>query len=181
MEPLDLTQLGYVGEGLADGDFEITEIDGLGDKIEGPPVHRGAQVGHVAIGGDDDRPHRRFSLAQFVQQGETVHHRHVDVEQHQFDVWLRGEHVQGFLAVMGKTEGVLLVADLAAKTLPNQGLEIGLVIDAEDLGRLGQWGPSRPVSRQLSQVLFQDIEIDWLRDELGQRHIRQRGVAVLLP
>jgi hypothetical protein len=32
---------------------------------------------------------------------------------------------------MGKAEGKLAITDLAAKTLPDQRLEIGLVIDAE--------------------------------------------------
>jgi hypothetical protein len=41
---------------------------------------------------------------------------------------------------MGKAEGELPVADLAAETLPDQRFEIGLIIDAEDLDRLGQWG-----------------------------------------
>ena len=50
------------------------------------------------------------------------------------------EHFQGFPAVMGKAEGELAIPDLAAKPLPDQRLEIGLVVDAEDLDRLGQCG-----------------------------------------
>jgi hypothetical protein len=48
---------------------------------------------------------------------------------------LLGEHCQRFLAVMGETELVFGGADLAAKALPEQQLEIGLVVDCEDLGR----------------------------------------------
>jgi hypothetical protein len=42
--------------------------------------------------------------------------------------------------MMGEAEGELPVADLTAKTLPDQRLKIGLVIDTEDLDRLGQCG-----------------------------------------
>ena len=59
----------------------------------------------------------RLLLAQSRQQGQPVHHRHVDVEQHQIDVGLGGEPVQRLLAVMGEAEGELLVADLTAKAL----------------------------------------------------------------
>lgn len=88
-------------------------------------------------------PHRGLPLAQFAEQCEAVHHRHVDVEQHQVDIWPRCQHIQGFLAVMGKEEGELGVANLTTKTLPDQRFEIGLVIDAEDLDRRVQWGASR--------------------------------------
>ena len=56
-------------------------------------------------------------LAQFVKQRQPVHHRHVDVEQHQLDVGLGREHRQRLLAVMGEAEVELAVADLAAKAL----------------------------------------------------------------
>jgi hypothetical protein len=38
---------------------------------------------------------------------------------------------------MGKAEGELPVANLAAKTLPDQRFELSLVIHAEDFGRIG--------------------------------------------
>ena len=38
------------------------------------------------------------------------------------------------LAVMGEAEREFFLADLAAKTLPDQKLEIGLVVDGENLG-----------------------------------------------
>ena len=44
---------------LADSDLEIAEIHGLGDEIECAAIHRRAQIGHVAVGRDDDRAHRR--------------------------------------------------------------------------------------------------------------------------
>jgi hypothetical protein len=39
---------------------------------------------------------------------------------------------------VGKAEGELPVAGLTAEALPDQRLEIGLIIDAEDFDRLGQ-------------------------------------------
>jgi hypothetical protein len=42
--------------------------------------------------------------------------------------------------MMGEAEGELPVAGLTAKPLPDQRLKIGLVIDAEDLDRLGRCG-----------------------------------------
>ena len=104
-------------EGLADRDFEIGEIDGLGDEIEGAAVHCGADVGHVAIGGNDDRPHWRLPLAQDGEQREPVHDRHVDVEQQQVNVGLGHDRRQRFLAVVGKAEFEFAGADLTAEAL----------------------------------------------------------------
>jgi hypothetical protein len=39
---------------------------------------------------------------------------------------------------MGKAEGELAIADLAAKPLADQRLEIGFVVDAEDFDRPNQ-------------------------------------------
>jgi hypothetical protein len=49
------------------------------------------------------------------------------------DVGFSRQRVQGFLAVMGKAEGELTIANLPPKPLSGQRLEIGFVIDAEDL------------------------------------------------
>ena len=40
--------------GLGDRRLEIKKIDRLGQEIERAAVHRGADIGHVAIGRDDD-------------------------------------------------------------------------------------------------------------------------------
>ena len=69
-----------------------------------------------------------------LSKRQPVHHRHVDVEQHQVDIRFGVERRQRLLAVMGEAECEFLLADLAAKTLPDQQLEIGLVVDGEDLG-----------------------------------------------
>ena len=72
-------------------------------------------------------------LAQPGEQGQPVHDRHVDVEEDQIDIGLCRERRQRFLAVMGKAEDKFALTDLAAEALREQELEIGLVVDSEDL------------------------------------------------
>ena len=71
---------------------------------------------------------------------EPVHDRHVDVEQQQLDIGLLRQHRQRLLAVAGEAEVQVLGADALPKALPDQGLEVGLVIDGQDLGRPGHTG-----------------------------------------
>ena len=156
----------YVGDGLerlVDGDLEVIEVDRLGDEIEGAAVHGGADVGHVAVGRDDHRPGRRPARAQLRQQGEAVHHRHVDVEQQQADVGLLGQRCQRLLAVAGEAEGEIALADSLAEALLDQQLEVGLVVDREDFGGLAHYAV--PLGKLL-KLLLQQIEVHWLGDEL---------------
>ena len=92
-------------------------------------------------------------VAQLGEQRQPVHHRHVDVEQQQLDVGLLRQHRQRLLAVTGEAEGEFAGADLAAKALADQQLEIGLVIDREDLGR-AQSSLMRQPAWQLPQLLL---------------------------
>jgi hypothetical protein len=115
--------------------LEVDEIDRLGDEVEGAAVHRGAQIGHVAIGRDDDRTHLVAVLAQPRENRQTVHHRHVDVAQYQIDVRLGGQHLERFLAVPGEAESKLALANLLAEAMCQQQLEIGLVVNGEDFRR----------------------------------------------
>src|SRR5262249_16055062 len=55
--------------------------------------------------------------------------------QQEVDIGVVRQGRERFLAVTSEAEGKLLVADLAAETLPEQQLKIGLVIDGEDLRR----------------------------------------------
>ena len=41
-------------DSFRDRRFEVDKIDGLGQKVERAAVHRGADIGHVAIRRDDD-------------------------------------------------------------------------------------------------------------------------------
>ena len=104
-------------------------------------------------------------LAQFGQQGQPVHHRHVDVEQHQLDVGLLRQYRQRLLAVVGEAEGRIASADLPAESLLDQRLEIGLVIDREDLC-LAHSSISSGAG-QLPQLLLEELEIDRLGEEIG--------------
>jgi hypothetical protein len=54
--------------GLGDRGFEVKKIDGLGQEIERPPVHRSANIGDVAIGGDDDGRELFLALLQLLQE-----------------------------------------------------------------------------------------------------------------
>src|SRR5215471_4919587 len=141
--PVELAHAADLIEGLADGDFQIGEIDGLGDEIEGAAVHRGADVGHVAIGGNDDRPHRRLPLAQDGEQREPVHDRHVDVEQQQVNVGLSRDRRQRFLAVVGKAEFEFAGADLTAEALSDQPFDVGFVVDGQNFGWAGHRHPAQ--------------------------------------
>jgi hypothetical protein len=77
-------------------------------------------------------------VAQPREQGQPVHHRHVDVEQQQLDVGIGFQNRQRLLAVVGEAEGELAVADLTAEALRNQRFEIRLIVDPEDLRRAHQ-------------------------------------------
>ena len=140
--PVELAHATDLIEGLADRDFEIGEIDGLGDEIEGAAVHRGADVGHVAIGGNDDRPHWRLPLAQDGEQREPVHDRHVDVEQQQVNVGLGRDRRQRFLAMVGKAEFEFPGADLTAEALSDQPFDVGFVVDGQNFGWAGHRHPA---------------------------------------
>ena len=113
-QPLDMRQR------LVDRRFEIGEVDRLGDEIERPAVHRGADVGHVAIGGDDHRRERLVALLDLLQQGQAVHPRHVDVADHHVDGGAVGQHFERLDAVTGKAKIEGAAADLPAKSLLDQ-------------------------------------------------------------
>ena len=55
LPPPRLAQHLEMPQRLGDRRLEVGEVDRLGEEIEGAAVHRGADVGHVAVGRDDDR------------------------------------------------------------------------------------------------------------------------------
>ncbi|HBP18708.1 MAG TPA: hypothetical protein DEA08_13100 [Planctomycetes bacterium] len=69
------------------------------------------------------------------EQGQPVHLGHVEVGQHDLDVWVLFEEREGLLAVAGEHEAELAPADLVAKALANQQLDVRLVVDDEQLDR----------------------------------------------
>jgi hypothetical protein len=54
-------------DSLIDGHFEITKIDRLGQEIKRAAIHRGTDVAHVAVGGNDDGRFLVLGLLQLLQ------------------------------------------------------------------------------------------------------------------
>ena len=127
-----LAHHGEVGHRLLDGEFEIPEVDGLRDEVESAPVHRGPDVRHVAVCRHHHRPALGADGAQLVQQGQTVHPRHVDVGHDELDFRMAFEGFERLDAVLGEDEVQLVLADPAAKPLADQRFEIGFVVDHQD-------------------------------------------------
>ena len=123
-----------MANGLGDGGFQIREIDRLGQEIERAAIHRGADIGHVAIGRDDDGRKPVLAVLQLLQQRQPVHARHIDVGHHHVDVVVLRQHCQRLDAVAGEQKADLALADLAPEFLDQQGLQIRLVVDHEDAG-----------------------------------------------
>ena len=54
LPPLRVPENLDMPDSFRDRRFEVEKIDGLGQEVERAPVHRGADIGHVAIRRDDD-------------------------------------------------------------------------------------------------------------------------------
>ena len=54
-------------DGLGDRCLEIEKVDGFGQKIERAAIHCGANIGHVAIGRDDDNRELFFGLLKLLE------------------------------------------------------------------------------------------------------------------
>ena len=117
---------------LGDGGFEVQEIDWLGHEIEGAPVHRGADIGHVAIGRDDDGRKSLLGLLQLLQQRQPIHPRHIDVGDHEVDVTIGLESSQRVDTVTGEQEADRSVPHLVTKLLQDESLQIRLVVDDQN-------------------------------------------------
>ena len=123
-----------VPDRLDQGDLEIVEVDGLHQEVDGPAVHRRADVGQVAIGGHDHRLQEAVAFLDVCQQGQPVHARHVDVGHHHLDGRIGVQPVERIGAVTSKQELILLLPDLLAESLPHQQLQVGLIIHDKDPG-----------------------------------------------
>jgi hypothetical protein len=137
-QTVDLAQFGDVGERLAHCDFEVAEIDRLGDKIEGTAV--------IAV--------RRFVMSPYA---ETMIALTADCRSRKR--WSRVSpsitgmltsssinSVSGLASSIARASSPLWAnskanspsADLTAEALRDQRLEISLVVDPEDLRRAHQ-------------------------------------------
>ena len=121
-------------EGLVDCGLEVVEVDRLGHEVERAPVHRGADVVHVAVGGDHHRPDLGIHLAERVEERKAVEPRHVDVGEDHLELGVLREPLQGLEPVLGERELELAAPDAAAELLADEDLEIGLVVHDEDFG-----------------------------------------------
>ena len=128
-------EVGDMSDRSADRGLEVGEVDRLGEEVEGAAVHRGADIGHVAVSRDNHGREAGGFILQLGEQGQPIHAGHVDVGHDHVEVAVFGEEGQRLDAVAGEAESNRPVLDLAAELLPDQILEIGLVIDDENLRR----------------------------------------------
>ena len=114
-------------------DPQILKINGLGNKVERPPIHGRTDVFHIAISRDNDSPEVWIDLGHLFEQRETIHPRHIDVRKHHIDIRIRVQHLESLNAVVGKDEFVVSGANIAPHALPHEMFEIGFVINNEYL------------------------------------------------
>ena len=118
-----------------DRNHQVVKIQRLGDEIKRPPVHRRANVFHIAVGGDDDRAHIRVDVGNLLQQRQPVHFGHIDVGDHHIDVAVVVEAFQGGDAVLREHQLIASGPDVAPHPLPEQRLHIRLVVHHQNLVR----------------------------------------------
>ena len=106
---------------------------GLVRKVEGAAVHRFADVSHIAVRRHDDHADQRVDLGDVAEQRQAIHRRHVDIRQHDIDVGIAGQLLNGHQPVFREQELVLSAANLQAKALADQHRYIGLVIHDQHL------------------------------------------------
>ena len=131
-----LAPLQEVLQRALDGDPQVGEVEWLGDEVEGAAVHGGADVLHVAVGRDDDGADVGIDVRDLREQRQAVHLRHVDVGQHHLDLVVGVQQLERLDAVVREDELVVAGPDLPAHALQDQRLQVGLVVDDEDLVRL---------------------------------------------
>ena len=110
-------------------EFEIIEINWLGNKIERSPVHGRADVAHVAVGRYHDRADNRINCRQSGQQRKAIHTGHINVAQHDVDIGLLFQHSQGFLPVVNKNEFIRISLDLGPKPLFEKRCQVNFIIN----------------------------------------------------
>ena len=126
------TPLFEVAQGSVYRDLKVLEIERLGDEIEGPPVHRRADILHVTVRRYDDGADIRIDLRYLFQKREAVHPRHVDVRDDHIDILMFVQHLESFDAVAGELEAVGAGSDLPSHALKYQWLKVRFVVDHEN-------------------------------------------------
>ena len=87
---------------LKAADFQIGDVDGFVDEVEGSVVHRGADVLHVVVRGYHHGANQREALLDVFQQGQTVHDGHVNVAKNRRNISMIFQNLQRFLSVGSK-------------------------------------------------------------------------------
>ena len=148
--------------------FEVEKIDRLGQEIEGAAVHGGADIGHVAIGRDDDGRELFLVLLQLLEERQPVHPRHVDVGNHHVDVAVGLQHGQGFDTVAGEKKADRPVANLVPELLLDERLQVRFIVDDKDSrGHAARSDPRIDFAAQHAEI-----------DRLGQQRL---GAAAPAP
>ena len=112
-------------------DPQILKINGLGNKVERPPIHSRADIFHVAISRDNYSTEVGIDFRHLFEQREAIHPRHIDIREHHVDIRIRVQYLKGLNAVVGKDEFVVSGANIAPHALPHEMFEIGLIINHE--------------------------------------------------
>ena len=115
--------------GLGDRRFQVKEIDRLGHEVKGAAIHRGADVGHVAIGRNDDGRYALLTLLELLQERQPVHPRHIDVGDDQIDGAVRFQRRQCFNTVVREQEIDCSVPNLVPELLQDESLQVRLVVN----------------------------------------------------
>lgn len=111
-------------------DLQILKINRLGEKIERASIERRADIRHVAVCRHNYCARQWKSLADLPQQREPIHHRHVDVGQHDInEPGVLPQLRQRILAMAGERKRKFPRANPLAELLRNKELQVRLVID----------------------------------------------------
>ncbi len=90
-EPVHLVFQAGMLECVLDGEFELIEVHGLNQVVEGSALYREDHVPHPFVGGDHDHGRRRAKFLEPRQEFEAAAVREADVEEHQVRLFAFGQ------------------------------------------------------------------------------------------
>ena len=148
-----VTQKLDVSNRLGDGRLQIKEVDRLGHEVKRAAVHSGTDIGHIAVGRNDDSRHTFLALLQLLQQRQPIHPRHIDVGDDQVDTAVRLERRQRFDAIAREHEADRSVPDLTPELLQDERLHVRLVVDHKYMRAMRHVRPAFRSHREATQSL----------------------------
>src|SRR2546428_4958940 len=111
--------------------IQLSEIEGLGDEGEDPAVERLGGGFAVAACGDHHHGNARVDAAQLFERLEPVHHRHVQVDEH--EIGTTAKHGHDAVRAVGSRLDLVGVPVVEAREELRQDLTDGFfVVDDED-------------------------------------------------